>query len=1072
MKNNVQMFFAKMSPKSLIWLVFAMITTASMTSFGQSRSLKGTVTSAEEKSGVPGVTIRVKGSSKGTLTDAQGAYSISVSGNEVLQFSMIGYTSKEVAVGNVSELNVVLSQDEKQLQEVVVTALGIKKDIRKIGVAIQSVDGSATIKAREPNAINALSGRVAGLTIGSQPELLRKPNISLRGSSTVLYVVDGVPINSDTWNISADDIETYSVLKGASASALYGFRGKNGAILITTKRGSSDKRGFSVEVNSSTQMQSGFYAIPEVQDEYGPGDHGSYAFGDGKGGGLNDGDYDGGWGPRFNGQLIPQYDSPVDPITGVRSGTPWVARGKDNLKRFLETGILSTNNVSVSATGEKYNLRFSTSHIYQKGIVPNTQLNMTNFNITADYKFSNKLKFESNLQYNRQYTPNIPDVNYGPNSIIYNIVYWAGADWNIDDMRNYWQKGKEGIQQIYAEYQRYNNPYFMSYEWLRSHYKTDIVGQAALRYTFNENLNLLARTQVTTWDMLRTEKFPYSAGTYGRDERRGDYREDRRSLFENNTELLLTFDKDLLPGFNTKINAGASQRIFQYKSMFATTNYLNVPGLYNFSNSSNPVQVANFGSDMQVLSAYYSADFSYKKYLTVFATGRLDKLSTLPAGKNSFFYPSFGAVTVLSDYVDLPETISFLKFRGSFANVKDGLTSSTIDNRMGTYSGENYNSPYDGPSYQNNTVYSTGFYYNNQTGATYGDGLSNPNLNPSETSQTEFGMDLRLFKNRIAIDAAYFISNDGPSIFSLPISSTSGYTSALVNGIKTQKKGYEISVTGSPIQTADFSWDVLANYSTFEERLTDIYPGITSLNTFLKVGDRTDKLYGSAFVHAPDGQIINSGGVPLKLSGAQSQYLGNTNPDFVFGLNNKFTYKNVSLSVLFDGRIGGKIINYTQQQAYRGGRHIGTTQGIFAEARPQDALGVKAFVGQGVVVSNGVAIKYDANGNVTNFSELQFSPNTTKTYVQDYVGRYYNTNEGNLMSRSFGMLKEVVLGVKLPTKWFGKAVSGANVSFVGRNLLYFAEKKDIDLSQYLTDGTSSPQTPSVRSYGVNLNFTF
>ncbi len=1073
MKNNVQMFFAKMSPKSLIWLVFALISTVSMTSFGQSRSLKGTVTSVEEKSGVPGVTIRVKGSSKGTLTDAQGAYSISVSGNEVLQFSMIGYTSKEVAVGNVSELNVVLSQDEKQLQEVVVTALGIKKDIRKIGVAIQTVDGASTIKAREPNAINALSGRVAGLTIGSQPELLRKPNISLRGSSTILYVVDGVPINSDTWNISPDDIETYSVLKGASASALYGFRGKNGAILITTKRGSADKRGFSVEVNSSTQMQSGFYAIPEVQDEYGPGDHGTYAFGDGKGGGLNDGDYDGGWGPRFNGQLIPQYDSPVDPITGKRSSTPWIARGKDNLKRFLETGILSTNNISVAATGEKYNLRFSTSHIYQKGIVPNTQLNMTNFNITADYKFSNKLKFESNLQYNRQYTPNIPDVNYGPNSIIYNIVYWAGADWNMDDMKNYWQKGKEGVQQIYAEYQRYNNPYFMSYEWLRSHYKTDIIGQASLRYTFNENLNLLARTQVTTWDMVRTEKFPYSAGTYGRDERRGDYREDRRSLFENNTELLLTFDKDLLPGFNTKINAGASQRLFQYKSMFASTNYLNVPGLYNFSNSALPVQVGNFGSDMQVLSAYYSADFSYKKFLTVFATGRLDKLSTLPAGKNSFFYPSFGAVSVVSDYVNLPEVVSFLKFRGSYANVKDGLTSSTIDNRVGTYSGENYNSPYDGPSYQNNTVYSTGFYYNNQTGAVYGNELSNPNLNPSETSQTEFGMDLRLLKNRIAIDAAYFISNDGPSIFSLPISSTSGYTSALVNGIKTQKKGYEISVTGTPIQTADFSWDVLANYSTFEQTLTEIYPGITNLNTFLKVGDRTDKIYGSAFVRTPDGKIINtSGGIPERLTGTQSQYLGNANPDFVFGLNNKFTYKNVSLSILFDGRIGGKIINYTQQQTYRGGRHIGTTQGIFAAARPQDALGVKAFVGQGVVVSNGVAIKYDANGKVTNFSELQFAPNTVKTYVQDYVGRYYNTNEGNLMSRSFGMLKEVVVGVKLPTKWFGKAVSSANVSFVGRNLLYFAEAKDTDLSQYLTDGVTGSQTPSVRSYGVNLNFTF
>ena len=405
--------------------------------------------------------------------------------------------------------------------------------------------------------------------------------------------------------------------------------------------------------------------------------------------------------------------------------------------------------------------------------------------------------------------------------------------------------------------------------------------------------------------------------------------------------------------------------------------------------------------------------------------------------------------------------------------MKDGLTSSTIDNRVGTYSGENYNSPYDGPSYQNNTVYSTGFFYNNQTGATYGNELSNPNLNPSETSQTEFGMDLRLFKNRIAIDAAYFISNDGPSIFALPISSTSGYTSALVNGIKTQKKGYEISITGTPIQTADFNWDVIANYSTFEERLTDIYPGITNLNTFIKVGDRLDKLYGSAFLRTQDGKMINnSGGIPLNVSGAQAQYLGNRNPDFVFGLNNKFKYKNYSLSVLFDGRIGGVITNYTQRQTYRGGRHIGTTQGIFAAARPQDALGVKAFIGEGVVVSNGVAIKLDANGKITNYSELQFAPNTNKTFVQDYIGRYYGTDEGNLMSRSFGFVREVVFGVNLPAKWFGKSISGATVSLVGRNLLYFAEKKDIDLSQYITEGNSGSQTPSVRSYGVNLNFIF
>ncbi len=1071
MKNYLPNVFVKKGQNVAFWLFFTIFSCTGLITFAQNRTLNGSVVSANDQASIPGVSIRLKGSSKGTTSNAEGKFSIQVGDNAILQFSMIGFETKEVAVGSQSTLQVALLTDEKQLQEVVVTALGIKKDVRKIGVAIQSVDGASLVKSREPNAINALAGKVAGLTIGAQPELLRKPNISLRGNSTVLYVVDGVPINSDTWNISPDDIETYSVLKGASASALYGFRGKNGAILITTKRGSKDKRGFSVEVNSSTMMEKGFYAIPKVQDEYGPGDHGVYAFGDGKGGGLNDGDYDGGWGPRFNGQLIPQYDSPVDPITGVRQGTPWIARGKDNLKRFLETGVLSTNNISVSATGEKYNLRFSTSHIYQKGIVPNTKLNISNFNVTADYKFSNKLKFESNLQYNRQYTPNIPDVNYGPNSIIYNIVYWAGADWNVADMRNYWQPGKEGIQQIYAEYQRYNNPYFMSYEWLRGHYKNDVVGQAALRYQVADGLEVLGRTQVTTWDMVRTEKFPYSAGTYGRDERRGDYREDRRSLFENNTELLLTYDKDLFTGFNTKVTAGTSMRTFQYRSIYGTTDYLNVPGLYNFSNSANPVKISNFGSEMRVLSAYYSADFTYKNFLTLSTTGRMDKLSTLPTGNNTFFYPSVAASTVLTDYVKLPETISFLKFRASYANVKDGLTQSTIGNMAGVYSGENYNSPYDGPSYTNSAVYSTAFAYNNQTAAYFTNTLNNPNLNPSETSQKEIGMDLRVMQNRIGLDVTYWNSQDGPSIFSLPISSTSGYTAALVNGIKTEKNGFDISLTGTPVKTADFSWDVIANYGSYIEKLTEIYPGVNSLNTFLKVGDRVDKFYGRAFVRNPQGQIINdASGRPIYAP--VNQYLGNLNPDFVYGINNKLTYKGVSLSFQFDGRVGGVISNYTQRQAYRGGRHIGTTEGIFAAARPQDALGVKAFVGEGVQVSNGVALAFDSDGKVTNYSALQYTPNATKQFVQDYVSRYYNSDEGNLMSRTFSMLRDVNVTFNLPKTWFGKYVNQATVSLVGRNLLYFAEKKDIDLNQYIGEGSSSPQTPSVRRYGVNLNLTF
>jgi hypothetical protein len=336
---------------------------------------------------------------------------------------------------------------------------------------------------------------------------------------------------------------------------------------------------------------------------------------------------------------------------------------------------------------------------------------------------------------------------------------WAGADWNVDDMKNYWQPGKEGIQQIYAEYQRYNNPYFMSYEWLRGHQKSDIIGQAAMTYKFTDFLEATFRTQVNTWSMFRNEKMPYSAGAYGRDERRGDYREDRRNLFENNTDLLIKFDKDIVPGLNAKIWGGGNIRSFEYNSQYTSTDYLNVPGLYNFANSSNPVRSTNFMSDMRVASAYYSADFTFKDFFTISTTGRMDKLSTLPKGHNSFFYPSVALSTVISDYTKLPEVISFLKLRGSYANVKDGLTAANIgatpnlgsdpnsNNFLGY--GEAYTSSYGGPTYQNSAVYSTPFAYNNKPAAYYTNTLNNPSIVPSTTSQTEVGLDIRVMQNRL-----------------------------------------------------------------------------------------------------------------------------------------------------------------------------------------------------------------------------------------------------------------------------------------------------------------------------------
>jgi TonB-linked SusC/RagA family outer membrane protein len=1040
-------------------------------------SVTGKVISSKDQTPVPGISVIIKGSATGTATTVEGTFTIAAKSGDVLVFSGVGLVSKEVEVGANRVLQVAVEADARSMNEVVVTALGIKKEKKKLGYAVQEVKGEDLVKAREPNPINSLVGKVAGLTVGASAEMLGTPQLVLRGRGISLFVVDGVPINSDTWNISPDDIETYTVLKGATASALYGSRGLNGAIMITTKKGSKDKRGFSIEFNSSTMIEKGFNAIPKVQDEYGPGDHGKYAFKDGKGGGTNDGDYDV-WGPKFEGQLIPQYDSPVDPVTGVRKGTPWTARGKDNLERFLNAGILSTNNISVASHSDKYDLRFSLSNSYQKAIVPNMKLNITNFNISAGYKFSDKVRLDGYLNYNRQYTPNFPDVNYGPNSLIYNITIWGGADWDIDQMRNYWQPGKEGVQSIYAEYQRYHNPYFVVYEWLRGHYKTDMNGYAKVTYEPVRNIELMARTQVTTYDLFRNEKMPFSAHPYGREEGRGDYREDRRSLFENNTDFLATYTNRFKGNIDIKGSLGGNIRSFKYNSNFTTTDYLNVPGWYNFNNSRNPIKASSFASDMLVLSGYGYLDISLNKYANISLTGRMDKSSTLPVNDNVSFYPSAAVSSVLSDYLQLPEAISFLKVRGSYANVKGGLTQAYIGaTPQASYPlgyGSEYSSTYDGPSYENWSAYNAQRVYENQPGAYFSNLLSNPEIKPFSSTVYEAGADIRFLNNKIGIDVTYFRTKDGPRIFTLPLSQTSGYNGILQNGITTRKTGWEVSLNATPVSNGKgFSWTTMVNWSTFKEVYTKFYGNLNQLDIYTKIGDRVDKFVGSAFVKTPDGQLINdAGGRPIRNPVAQAQ--GYTNPDWVWSFINNVSYKNFRLGFQFDGRVGGKMVNYIQQQTYRGGRHINTVEGKMGEARLQDYKGVKSWVGEGVTISNGTAIEYDNLGNVTNYGKLQYAPNKTATYLQDYISVYYNTNEGNLIDKTFSKLREVTLTYIVPQTVLGKGfMKQASISLVGRNLLYFSKYKDLDIDQYAgSQSSSSLQTPTAKRYGVNINITF
>jgi len=1039
----------------------------------QTMQVKGKITDGATNLPLTGISITVQNSSKGTSTNADGEFSISAAKGAKLNVSGTGYETTTV-VATDEFLSVVLKASLKQMDEVVVTALGIKKDKRTLGYSIQEVKGNDLIKARDPNAINGLVGKVAGLSIGQSAEILGRPQILLRGNSLSFFVVDGVPINSDTWNISPDDIESYTVLKGPTAAALYGSRAVNGAIIINTKKGSKDKRGFSVEFNSSTMFESGFNAIPKVQDEYGPGDHGKYAFVDGRGGGLNDGDYDV-WGPKFEGQLITQYDSPIDPVTGNRIGTPWIARGKNNLSRFIETGMLSTNNIAVSSSNEKSDLRFSFTNTYQKGIVPNTKLNGINFNSSITHKFSDKIKFEANVNYNRQYTPNVPDVQYGPNSLIYNVIIWAGADWDVDQLRNYWQPGKEGVQQIYAEYQRYNNPWFTAKEWLRGHYKNDFYGYMTLSYKLNKNFELVGRSSVTTYDLLRNEKMPYSATSYGREEARGDYREDTRKLFENNTELLLKFNT-AYKGFKVSGLAGGNARTMRYNSSFVSTNYLNVPGIYTFGNSSGPVVASNFSSQLLVTSIYGSADFSYKKYFSLNTTVRTDKSSAIPGAKSSL-YPSASLSTVLSDYIKMPEAISFFKLKGSFASVRDGGTSAYVGpSSYPVGYGAAYTTSYDGPTYDLvNKVYSTRLDYNNTNAAYYTDNLYD-DIKTALRTNYEAGFDISLFKNRVNLDAVYFTYVDGPQIYRNPISQTTGYTSLVTNATKFATKGFEVSLNAKIIKSNNFSWDVLANWSTYKQTYAELpTDSILVGQIFVKKGDRLDIYQGRAFARTQTGEIINDGGGrPIVLP--KNQILGNASPDWVWGFVNKFRYKNFSLLLQIDGRVGGVMENYIRRQTFRGGRHIETIQGELGTARYQDYLGVKSYLGEGVQILSGTPIFDPVTGVITNYKDLTFKKNATLTYAQDYVSRYNSQAEGNLMKKTFAKLREITVGYTLPQSILNRTfIQSASISFVARNLFYFADKKhkDLDLDQYAGTQTSSNlQTPTVKRFGFNLNIVF
>ena len=1032
--------------KKHLLLVYCLFSFAAFSN-AQNLNITGQVTEGDNAP-LPGATVLIQGTSTGTTTgtttDFDGNYQLNAKTGDVLLFSYIGYQNKTVTVGSQTRIDVVLSSDNVALDEVVVTALGVKKEVKSLGYSVTEFDGGNMVKARESNPISTLTGKVAGLNISTPTDFFQTPSITMRGG-TPLIVLDGVPNpNADFYEISADDIENISVLKGATASALYGSLGRNGALLISTKRG---KNKLTVEFNSSSQIQNGFLRVPRIQTTYGTGDQGEYVYVDGF-------EYSGYvWGPKLDQPdfVTPQYNSPIDPNTGERTATPFVSKGKNNMDNFFRKGLIQSNNISITGGNENGNFRVSASNSYQKGQVPNTDLNIWGLNVSGGYNLSEKITVDASLNYGRQESDNYPNLGYGSQSYLYSIM-WLGANVDVREMENYWEEGQEGFQQLQYNKQWFNNPYFMAHEYNRGWYRNSSFGQAGINYKIVDGLNFKVKSGFSYYSVLSTEKEPKSYIRGFNDYSDGNYFVNNESNFNLNTDAVLSFNKKVNKNFSVTANAGGAIRNAQYLQSGVYTDGLTVPGFYNIGNSINPISGENRQTEEKVMSTYGTLDFEFYNAFYLGFTGRNDWVSTLPRENNSFFYPSVSGSIVLSELMKLPNSISFLKLRSSWAQVSDGFIADTDD---GSLSNQPYN---------HIGAYNQGSSWNSVNSVRFPGVNTNPNLEPATSNTWEVGLDARFFKGRVNFDVAYYNIKDFNNLLLVPVSNASGFSSRLENGGEFRRKGVEMLLSATPVKSKDFQWNVSTNWTQYRRYLEKAFDDSGEFNN-IKEGNRMDEIWTNVFQKSPGGQYIIENGT--RVPDPFIRNIGFDDADWVFGLQNTFRYKNISLGISGDGRIGGKIYSITNFEMHWAGTHPNTVR----SERDDANAGIASYIDPGLVVVEGEAT-YDLDGNIMNDTRV-FAPNSRAVNYISWAKDIYQKNEEGenfYYDETFFKIREIILTYQFPKRMLaGNFLSDASISFVARNMALFTGVPQIDPDQGYDNQF---QSPSTRSYGFNLNVKF
>lgn len=1060
------------------------------------RTITGTVT---DDSGLPlpGVNILIDGTNTGTQTDFDGNYSIQAQPGNILVFTFVGLETARYTVTNVDRIDVVMASDAAQLEEVVVTAMGISREKRSIGYASQEVSGEEVSTVVVDNVVNSLSGKVSGVQIkannnfGGSANFLIRGVSSLTGNNQPLFVIDGIPISNNINNTAAqrggstgydygnaasdinpEDVASINVLKGAAASAIYGSRGANGVVIITTKSG--QKGTTRVNVSSSLQVgQIDKSTFLTYQDEYGAG-YGPYYGAPDFDGYFERFDVDGdgtidnvvptyddaSYGGRLDGSLVYQWDAFVPDHPNYLQATPYLP-GETTPVDFFETSFQSNNAVSVSGGNEIIDYRLGYTHFDQSGMLPNSNLNKNSFNFNGTLKVNDRLRAGSTANYIVQRTIGRNSTGYSDN-LMSQFRQWWQVNVDMESQREIFEQTGQnvswnhegGMEGSYLQPHYWDNPYWTRYKNFQTDRRNRFFGNLFFTYDLADWVSVTAKGAVDTYKELREER--RAVGSVGapfgilRDVESSGYNRVDVDFTEYNYDLMFNLDRDFGDDFSFAGVAGINVRR-EINSFYqqSTAGGLIAPGIFALSNSinTNPKPVEGV-QEKQVNGFYAQASLGYQNTFYLDLTDRYDISSALPVDNNEYNYYAISTSIIFSRFLEA-DWFSFGKIRAGYAEVGNDLPA--------------------------NNVYDTYAILNNFGSAalfSFPGTKQNEELVPERTKEIEVGLETRMFANRLGFDLTWYKKNTEDQLMPVSLSTATGFSNRWVNAGELQNKGVEARVTGVPIKTDDFNWTVNVNWAKNENLVVDLYgdqtnlvlssyQGGVSLNA--TVGQPYNTLRGKGYKYHENGQrIVDANGY---YKAVNDQVIGDANPDWNGGISNRLAYKDLSLSFLIDVQRGGDV--FSLDLYYGGGTGL-----------PDYTAGLNDL-------GNPVRDPVSAGGGVLNPGVTEDGqPNTTRARADFYGGAYYwgnaarNPTQIHVYDASYVKLRELALTYNLPVnRWFGEMFNSGNISLIGRNLwiidknVPFADPES-GLGAGNAQGYLSGSYPTLRTVGLNVNFQF